>query len=151
MWWVLSCFSCVQLFSTPWAVAHQPPLSMGFSRQEYWSGLPCPPSGESSQPRDQTHASMSPALAGGFFTTSTTWEAWVVTWDYYINLTGNYCTMHIESPYCTIYINTIYIIHHIHQFSLVNYASIKLKNNIFLPKSFFFNIIQILVHIHCFL
>ena len=39
---VLSPFSCVQLFVTPWTVAHQAPLSMGFSRQEYWSGLPCP-------------------------------------------------------------------------------------------------------------
>ena len=37
---VLSCFSCAQLFVTPWTVASQAPLSMGFSRQEYWSGLP---------------------------------------------------------------------------------------------------------------
>ena len=40
---VLSHLSCVQLFAALWTVAHQPPLSMGFSRQEYWSGLPCPP------------------------------------------------------------------------------------------------------------
>ena len=38
---VLSHISFVQLFVTPWTVAHQAPLSMGFSRQEYWSGLPC--------------------------------------------------------------------------------------------------------------
>ena len=42
---VLSYFS-VQLFAAPWTVAHQAPLSMGFSRQEYWSGFPCPPSGD---------------------------------------------------------------------------------------------------------
>ena len=36
----------VQLFGTSWTVAHQAPLSMGFSRQEYWSGLPCPPPGD---------------------------------------------------------------------------------------------------------
>ena len=42
---VLSRFSHVQLFATPWSVAHQTPLSMGFSRQEDWSGLPCPPPG----------------------------------------------------------------------------------------------------------
>ena len=42
---VLSHFSHVQLFVTPWTVARQAPLSMGFSRQEYWSGLPCPPPG----------------------------------------------------------------------------------------------------------
>ena len=35
-------FSCVQLFATPWTVAHQAPLSMGFSQQQYWSGLPVP-------------------------------------------------------------------------------------------------------------
>ena len=43
---VLSRFSCIQLFATPWTVAHQAPLSMGFSRQEYWSGLPFPPPGD---------------------------------------------------------------------------------------------------------
>ena len=37
---MLSCFSHVQHFATPWTVAHQIPLSMGFSKQEYWSGLP---------------------------------------------------------------------------------------------------------------
>ena len=51
---VLSCFSCVQLFATPWTVAYQAPLSMEFSRQEYWSELPFPSPGESSQTRDQT-------------------------------------------------------------------------------------------------
>ena len=43
---VLSWFSCVQLFVTPWNGARQAPLSMGFSRQEYWNGLPCPSPGE---------------------------------------------------------------------------------------------------------
>ena len=47
---VLNCFSCVQFFMTPWTVAHQAPLSMGFSRQEYWSGLPCPPPGDLPDP-----------------------------------------------------------------------------------------------------
>ena len=44
--WVQSHFSHVRLFATPWIVAHQAPLSMGFSRQEFWSGLPCPPPGD---------------------------------------------------------------------------------------------------------
>ena len=39
---MLSCFSCVQLCMTLWTVAHQPPLSKGFSRKEYWGGVPCP-------------------------------------------------------------------------------------------------------------
>ena len=49
--------SRVRLFTTPWTVAHQAPPSMGFSRQEYWSGLPFPSPGESSRPRDQTQVS----------------------------------------------------------------------------------------------
>ena len=43
---LLSCFSCVQLFATLWTIAHQAPLPKWFSRQEYWSGLPCPPPGD---------------------------------------------------------------------------------------------------------
>ena len=42
--------SCVPLYAAPWAVAHQAPLSMGFSRQEYWSGLPGPPPGDLPNP-----------------------------------------------------------------------------------------------------
>ena len=72
---VLSCFSRVQLFVTLWTIAHQAPLSVEFSRQEYWSGLPCPPPGDISNPGIEPASIMSPALAGGFFTTSTTWEA----------------------------------------------------------------------------
>ena len=47
---VLSHSSCVWVFATPWAIALQAPLSMGFSRQEYWSGLPCPPPGDLPNP-----------------------------------------------------------------------------------------------------
>ena len=54
---MLSHFSPVQLFVTLQIVAHQAPLSMGFSRQEYRSGLLCPPPGESSRPRDGTRVS----------------------------------------------------------------------------------------------
>ena len=72
---VLSCFSHVQLSATPWTAAHQAPLSMGFSRQEYWSGLPCPPPGGLPDPGIESSSHMSPALAGGFFTTTATWEA----------------------------------------------------------------------------
>ena len=47
---VLAALSRVWLFATPWAVACQAPLSMRFSRQEYWSGLPCPPPGDLPNP-----------------------------------------------------------------------------------------------------
>ena len=46
----LSHFSCVWLLVSLWTVAHQAPLSMGFSRQEYWRGLPCPPPGDLPHP-----------------------------------------------------------------------------------------------------
>ena len=57
---------------TPWTIAHQAPLCMGFSRQEYWSGLPCPPPGDLPYPGIKPVSLRSPALAGGFFTTSAT-------------------------------------------------------------------------------
>jgi len=68
-------FSCVQLFATPWTVAQQAPVSMGFSRQEYWSGLPFLPSGDLPHPGIEAASLMSPALADRFFTFSATWEA----------------------------------------------------------------------------
>ena len=72
---VPSCFSRVWLFAAPWTVAHQATLSMGFSRQKYYSGLPHPPSGDLPDPGIEPTSLTSLALAGGFFTTSTTWEA----------------------------------------------------------------------------
>ena len=67
---LLSRSSCVRLFETRWAVACQATLSMGFSRQEYWSGLPCPP------PRDFPNPGIQPRshIAGGFFTSWATRE-----------------------------------------------------------------------------
>ena len=72
---VCESLSHVQLFVTPWTVARQAPLSMGFSRREHWNGLPCPPPGESSQPRDQTCVSYVSCLGRRIFPTHTTWEA----------------------------------------------------------------------------
>ena len=60
---------------TLWTVAGHAPLSMGFSRQEHWGGLPCPPPGGHPNPGIEPTSFMSPALADGFFTTSATWEA----------------------------------------------------------------------------
>ena len=65
---MLSCFSPVQLFATPWTVACQAPLCMGFSQQEYWSGLPCPSPGDLPDTEIEPASFISPALAGGFFT-----------------------------------------------------------------------------------
>ena len=67
-------FSHVQLFTILWTVVCQAPLSMEFSRQEYWSGLPFPFPGDLPELGIELTSLVSPALAGGFFTTSTTWE-----------------------------------------------------------------------------
>ena len=64
--------SCVQLFATLWTAACQTPLSMGFSRQEYWSGLPCCPPGNLPNPGIKPASLTSAALADGFLSTSTT-------------------------------------------------------------------------------
>ena len=66
-------FSHVQLFVMLWTVAHQAPLSMGFSRQEYWSGLPCPPPGDLPNPGIKSESLKFPALTGRLFITSATW------------------------------------------------------------------------------
>ena len=68
-------FSHVWLFVIPWTVARQVPLPMGFSRQEYWSGLLFPPSGDLPESGIQPESLTSPALTGRFFTTSATWKA----------------------------------------------------------------------------
>ena len=72
---VLSHFSHVQLFATPWTVARQAPLSVGFSRQEYWRGCHVLLQGDLPDPGIELAYLLSPALAGGFFTNSATWEA----------------------------------------------------------------------------
>ena len=67
---MLSHFSHVQLFATLWTVNFQAPLSMRFSWQEYWGGLPCPPAGDLPNPGIEPISLRSPELTGGFFTTS---------------------------------------------------------------------------------
>ena len=61
-------------FVTLWTIACQAPLSTGFSKQEYWSGLPFPPPGDLPDPGIQPPTPVSVALAGEFFNTSATWE-----------------------------------------------------------------------------
>ena len=82
--------SHVQLFATPWTVASQALLSMGFSRQEYWHELPSPPPGDLPDPGIKPVSLKSAALAGGFFTTSATWEDHHPTWPFFY-----YCLFHL--------------------------------------------------------
>ena len=88
---MLSRFSRVRLFVTPWTVARQTPLSMGFSRQEYWSGLPCPLPGDLPDPGIEPAFLKSPALAGGFFTASAQRK--------------RYSTTVPKAPYCREHVN----------------------------------------------
>ena len=69
-------------FATPWTVPFQAPLSMGFPRQEYWSGLLFPSAGDLPNPGTEP---VFPALAGGLFTTSVTWEAQMNEYVLYAN------------------------------------------------------------------
>ena len=69
---MLSHFSHVQLFATQWAIAYQVPLSVGLSRQEYWSGCHALLQGIFPTQQSNPHLLMSPELAGGFFTAGNT-------------------------------------------------------------------------------
>ena len=91
----LSCFSCVQLFAAPWTIACQGPLSMEFSRQEYWSGLPFPSPGDLPNPGIKPESVASPALASGFFTISNPWEVYkigiillLMEWSAFLSYSG---------------------------------------------------------------
>ena len=74
-WLILCSLSRVQLFATLWTVAHQPPLSTGFSRHEYRSGLSFPSPGDLPNPGMELMFLASPSVAGRFFTTKEFWEA----------------------------------------------------------------------------
>ena len=74
-------FSCVWLFVTPLTVTHQSPLSMRFSRQEYWSGLPFPPPGDLPVSGIESASSELLALAGGFFTSESHGKPDFDRWD----------------------------------------------------------------------
>ena len=76
----ISCISCLTL-CTPWTVARQAPLSMEFSRQEYWSGVPFPTPGDLPNPGIKSVSLASPALAGGFFTTAPPGMPLVCIWS----------------------------------------------------------------------
>ena len=85
----LNLFSCVGLFVTPWTVACCAPLSMGFSRQAYWSGLPFPSPGHLPNPGMEPTSLGSSALIGSLFTTSASWEApFAPIFIYYMAITG---------------------------------------------------------------
>ena len=113
---MLNRFSCAWFFVSLWTVTHKASLSIGFSKQEYWSGLPCPPLGNIPDSGIKPSSLMSPALAGRFFTTSTTWKALNSKTYYnflllyiYISPIYIYLSIYIYLLYIYIYISYIYI------------------------------------------
>ena len=96
-WYMPSCFRHVQLCATLWTIACQAPLSMGFSRQEYWSGLLSPPPGDLLDLGIEPASLKSLALADRFFTISATWEATIPlqngTWDSKVHGRGGFSSL----------------------------------------------------------
>ena len=93
----------------PWTVAHQAPLSMGFSRQEYWNGLPFPSPGDLPDPWIETASPVSTALAEGFFTTEPPGKPHIYSHIYLIFLYNTYIKMKIY----------VYIYIYLHSFSKI--------------------------------
>ena len=104
--------------------AHQASLSIGFSRQEYWSELPCPLPQDHLDPGIKLASFMSPALAGGIFTTSATWEAHIryihIYNIYYFQILFHYRLLqdikysslcYTVDPYCLSILCTVVCIH----------------------------------------
>ena len=116
--WLPSHFSHVQLCAILWTVAHQASLSMGFSRQEYWSVLSCSPPGDLPQPGIKPVSLTSPALASKFLTTRATsevpeiWMKWKkVTqtcrkWTESCSVVSNSLLLHGYSPWNSLGQNT---------------------------------------------
>ena len=110
--------SCPAL-AAPWTVAHQSPLSMGFSRQEYWSGLPFSSPGDHPDPGMEHPSLMSPALAGGFVIIvlpgkpRKQWHHLKYQRSYYLSIKTNFLNHHhlFTSSLYLSYLLTIYIIY----------------------------------------
>ena len=125
---VLSNFSCVPLFVTPWTVARQAPLSVGLSRQESWCGLPFPSPGKLPDPGIKPTSLLSPALIGMFFTPSATREAhyFVVTlpnFSNFFSLKVNFAAIGKDTPAFYWLVLVWYIFFHPFTFNILSLCS----------------------------
>ena len=110
---MLNHFSRVWLFATLWTIACQSPLSVKFSRQEYWGALPCLPPGDRLNPRVEP-VPLSPTLAGWFFTTNTTSET----------ITFNSGVLSIRTPYqYSVLLNLLTFVNSYKYFALIDLAN----------------------------
>ena len=97
--------SYVWLFATAWTIVYQPPLFMGFPRQEHWCGLPFPSPGDLPNPGVKPASLVSPALAGRFFTVApqrlVEWTKWVHSYKAFIMVWHRTCIKNIQFSNCT--------------------------------------------------
>ena len=112
---LLSRFSRIRLFATLWTTARQVSQSMGFSRQEYWSGLPRPPPGDLPDPGIETALLTSLTLSGRFFTTGATWKTLSVC-IIHIAVLLLQCVLSHCNVYYHIVCKTVYITHYINTY-----------------------------------
>ena len=138
-------------FVTPWTISHQVPLSMGFSRQEYWSKLPFPSPGDLPNLGIQPVSPVSPALAGGFFATEPPGKSHKKEWDIYIYLhththTHTFVSIHLlmdtlHNHVLVIINNAVGNLRHMYLlkllFSLFFFKYI-LRNVLFFPPNYFY-------------
>ena len=117
----LSFFGHVWLFVILCIVAHQAPLPIGFSWQEYWSGLPCPCPGDLPDPVIEPVSVMSPALAGRFFTTSNTWKLVFCM----VSVNSIFLINWIFGQQFTYFRFSFYFLWHISRHLIFNYTDIK--------------------------
>ena len=130
---LLSPFSHVRLFATPWTVARQAPLSMGFSRQEYWSGLPFPSPGDLPDPGIKPVSLASPVLAGRFFTHWATWEASHKTVFLQITTGQDTDKSHLSDSYFKI--DFFFIVHIYIEYLFANYITLSSPGKSKQPRS----------------
>ena len=119
---VCVCTQSCPALAAPWTVAHQSPLSMGFSRQEYWSGLPFSSPGDHPDPGMEHPSLTSPALAGGFFIIvlpgkpRKQWHHLKYQRSYYLSIKTNF-----SQPSSPLYLFIIFVIFtdHIYHLSIL--------------------------------
>ena len=120
--------------ATLWTVARQAPVSMGFSRQDYWSGLPFPSPGDPPNPGMEPTSLLSPSSAGGFFTASTTWEALLIPkWHCLVHVHPSIYPSTLSSLSIHLLMNTGCF----HILAIVNTASMNIEETVPFPISVF--------------
>ena len=102
--YVCEWLSCAWIFAIPWTAACQAPLSMGFSRQGYWNGLPCPPPGDHPDPRIEPRPPALQADCTIWAIVPSTYMIPVLTWNYDYHFAGDHTQISIALPLVSYYL-----------------------------------------------